>query len=132
MSLNDPIALLLTHIRNAASSQKETVEVPASRLNEKILEIFKTDGYIEDYRFIKDNKQGILKIYLKYLKNKKSAIIGIRRVSTSGRRVYVKGEKIPRVINGLGTAIISTSKGVITDRDARKLKVGGEVMCYIW
>jgi len=71
MSLNDPIALLLTHIRNAASSQKETVEVPASRLNEKILEIFKTDGYIEDYRFIKDNKQGILKIYLKYLKNKK-------------------------------------------------------------
>jgi len=132
MSLNDPISNLLTNIRNAAHARKETVDIPASKLGQKILEIFKTDGYVEDFRVLKDNKQGTLKVYLKYEKNKTSVIIGIKRISRPGLRVYVKGDKIPRVINGLGTAVISTSKGITTDREARKTNMGGEVLCYIW
>jgi small subunit ribosomal protein S8 len=131
MSLTDPIANMLTSIRNAIQAKKETVDIPASRLIGKILEIFKTDGYIEDVRLLKDNAQGTYKVYLKY-ENKKSAIIGLRKISKSGLRVYARGDKIPRVLNGLGTAVLSTSKGVVTDREARKLKVGGEVLCYIW
>jgi small subunit ribosomal protein S8 len=131
MSLNDPISNLLTHIRNAMSVKKETVDVPASKLSGKILEIFKTQGYIEDYRLLKDNAQGTFKVYLKY-KGKKPAIIGLERISKPGLRVYTQNDSIPRVLNGLGSAIISTSRGVIDDREARKLKVGGEVLCYIW
>ena len=131
MSLTDPISNLLTNIRNAAHTQKETVDIPASKLGEKILGIFKNDGYIEDFRLLKDNKQGTLKVYLKY-DNKQSAIIGLKRISRPGLRVYARQGKIPRVISGLGTAVISTSKGVITDKEARKNKVGGEVLCYIW
>ena len=131
MSMTDPISNLLTIIRNAANTQKETVDIPASKLGEKILEIFKTDGYIEDFRLLKDNKQGILKVYLKY-ENKNSVILGLKRVSRPGLRVYARQGKIPRVISGLGTAVISTSKGVITDKEARKNKVGGEVLCYVW
>ncbi len=132
MSLNDPISNLLTNIRNAAHARKETVDIPASKLGQKILEIFKTDGYVEDFRVLKDSKQGTLKVYLKYEKNKTSIILGIKRISRPGLRVYVKGDKIPRVINGLGTAVISTSKGIMTDREARKTNMGGEVLCYIW
>jgi small subunit ribosomal protein S8 len=131
MSLNDPISNLLTHIRNAMGVRKETVDVPASKLSGKILEIFKTQGYIEDYRLLKDNAQGTFKVYLKY-KGKKPAIIGLERISKPGLRVYTQNDSIPRVLNGLGSAIISTSRGVIDDREARKLKVGGEVLCYIW
>ena len=131
MSLTDPISNLLTNIRNAAHTQKETVDIPASKLGEKILGIFKNDGYIEDFRLLKDNKQGTLKVYLRY-DNKQSAIIGLKRISRPGLRVYARQGKIPRVISGLGTAVISTSKGVITDKEARKNKVGGEVLCYIW
>ena len=132
MSLTDPISNLLTNVRNAARTKKETVDIPASKLGQKILEIFKLDGYIEDYRLIKDNKQGLLKVYLKYLSDKNSAIIGVKRVSRPGLRVYVKNDKIPRVINGLGTAVLSTSKGIMTDREARQGNIGGEVLCYIW
>ena len=132
MSLTDPISNLLTNIRNAAHARKETVDIPASKLGQKVLEIFKTDGYIEDFRLVKDTKQGILKVYLKYEKNKTSVIIGLKRVSRPGLRVYAKGDKIPKVINGLGTAVISTSRGVMTDREARKTNMGGEVLCYIW
>ena len=132
MSLSDPISNLLTNIRNAAHARKETVDIPASKLSQKILEIFKTDGYIEDFRVVKDNKQGMLKVYLKYEKNKTSTIIGIKRISRPGLRVYAKGDRIPKVINGLGTAVVSTSRGVMTDREARKSKMGGEVLCYIW
>ena len=132
MSVSDPISNFLTVIRNAVHTRKETVEFPASKLAEKIISIFKNDGYIEDFRLLKDDKQGILKIYLKYKVNKKSAIMGLRRISKPSLRVYVTKENIPRVINGLGTAIISTSKGVISDKEARQLKVGGEVICYIW
>jgi small subunit ribosomal protein S8 len=131
MSLTDPIANLLTVIRNAARVKHETVEVPASRLTGRVLEIFKNDGYIEDFRLLKNNAQGSYKIYLKY-DGKNSSIIGLKRISRPGLRIYVKRDRIPKVINGLGTAVISTSRGIITDREARKLKVGGEVVCYIW
>lgn len=131
MSLTDPISNLLIHIRNAVRVKKETVDVPASNLIGKILEIFKNDGYIQDFRLLKNNAQGTFKIYLKYA-NKNSVIIGLRRISKPGLRVYFKKDKVPRVLNGLGTAVISTSKGVITGKEARKLKVGGEVLCHIW
>ena len=131
MSLTDPVSNLLTNIRNAIQAKKETVDVPASNLSGRILEIFKTDGYIEDFRLMKSNAQGTFKVYLKY-NNKKPVIIGLSRVSKPGLRVYANRLKIPRVLNGLGTAVISTSKGVVTDREARKLKVGGEVICHIW
>jgi small subunit ribosomal protein S8 len=131
MAVSDPIANMLTSIRNAQRVRKDTVDVPASKLIEKILVIFKQDGYIEDYRLLKDNKQGVLKVYLKY-ENKKPVISGITRISRSGLRVYAGISEIPRVLNGLGTAVISTSKGVVNDKEARKLKIGGEVLCYIW
>ena len=131
MSLNDPISNLLTIIRNGAQVSKETVDIPASKLMGRILEILKADNYIEDFRLMKDSTQGSYKVYLKY-ENKKSAIIGLKRISRPGFRVYTQGDKVPRVLNGLGTAVISTSKGVISDREARKMKVGGEVLCYVW
>lgn len=131
MSLNDPISNLLTNIRNAVRVRKETVDVPASRMSAKILEIFKTDGYIQDFRLMKTNAQGSFKVYLKY-DGRRSSIMGLRRISRPGLRVYAENDNLPRVLNGLGTAVLSTSKGVIADREARKLKVGGEVLCYIW
>ena len=131
MSLTDPISNLLTNIRNAIHAKKETVDVPASKLSQKILEIFKDDGYIENFRLLKDNKQGVLKVYLKY-ENKKSSIIGLRRVSRPGLRIYARRYEVPRVLNGLGTAVVSTSRGVVTDREARKLRIGGEILCMVW
>ena len=131
MSLTDPVSNVLTNIRNAIQAKKETVDVPASNLSGRILEIFKTDGYIEDFRLMKNNAQGTYKIYLKY-DNKKPVIIGLKRISKPGLRVYANRLRIPRVLNGLGTAVISTSKGVVTDKEARKLKVGGEIICHIW
>ena len=130
MSVSDPIADTLTIIRNALRARKETVEFPASKLLERVAHIFKNDGYIEDYRLLKDEKQGILKVYLKYEGNK-PAIMGIKRISRPGLRVYADNNRIPKVLNGLGTAVLSTSKGVMTNREARKLKIGGEVLCYI-
>ena len=131
MSFSDPIANMLTIIRNAHKVRKDTVDIPASKLTEKVLGIFKKFEYIEDYRLLKDNKQGVLKVYLKY-DGKKPAISGLERISKSGLRVYAANTEIPRVLNGLGTAVISTSKGVVDDKEARKLKIGGEVLCYIW
>jgi small subunit ribosomal protein S8 len=131
MSVSDPIADSLTVIRNATHARKETVEFPASKLLERMMAIFKRDGYIEDFRLLKDNKQGVLKVYLKY-ENNKPLIMGIKRISRPGLRMYADKTRIPKVLNGLGTAVISTSKGLISDREARKLKVGGEVVCYIW
>lgn len=132
MAVSDPISNMLTIVRNAVTTNKETVDIPASKLSEKILNILKADGYVADVRLLKDSKQGTLKVYLKYSTGKKSSIMGIKRVSKPGLRVYAQGDKIPKVLNGLGTAVISTSKGVITDREARKLNVGGEVLCYVW
>ena len=131
MSISDPIADTLTILRNALHARKETVEFPASKLLERLMGIFKKDGYIEDFRLLKDSKQGVLKVYLKY-ENSKPGIIGIKRISRPGLRVYADNGRIPRVLSGLGTAVLSTSKGVISDREARKLKIGGEVICYIW
>lgn len=131
MAVLDPIANMLTIIRNALKVRKETVDVPASKMIEKILAVFKRDGYIEDYRLLKDNKQGVLKVFLKY-EGRKPAISGIERVSKSGLRVYVQNDEIPRVLSGMGIAVISTSKGILDDKEARKLKIGGEVLCYIW
>ena len=131
MSVSDPIADTLTIIRNAIHAHKETAEFPASKLLERVMHIFKNDGYIEDFRLLKDNKQGMLKVYLKY-ENTKPVIMGIKRISKPGLRVYVDNDRIPRVLSGLGTAVLSTSKGVISDKEARKLKIGGEVVCYIW
>ncbi len=131
MSLNDPISNLLTNIRNAVMVSHETVDIPASKMAERILEIFKNKGYIEDFRFLKTNAQGIYKVYLKYDK-RKAAITGLERVSKPGLRVYADRANLPRVLNGLGTAVISTSKGVIADQEARKQNVGGEVICRIW
>lgn len=132
MSLTDPISNLLCCIRNAVSVKKETVDVPASKMGQRILEILKGDGYIEDFRLLKNNAQGTFKVYLRYVESKKPAIIGLRRVSRPGRRVYVGHKEVPRVLNGLGTAVISSSKGVVSDREARKLKTGGEVLCFVW
>lgn len=131
MSLTDPVANMLTSIRNAIQVRKETVDVPASKLIGRILEIFKEDGYIEDFRLLKNNVQGTYKVYLKY-ENKKPVIIGIKRISKPGLRVYKSGGDVPKVLNGLGTAVISTSKGVVSDREARKMNVGGEILCYVW
>ena len=132
MSISDPVSNMLTIVRNAVHAKKETADVPASKLLEKALGIMKNDGYIADVRLLKDSKQGTLKVYLKYATDKKPAIMGIKRISKPGLRVYAPGDKLPKVLNGLGTAVISTSKGVITNREARKLNVGGEVLFYVW
>lgn len=131
MSLSDPIANMLTNIRNANQVRKETVDIPASKLIGKILEIFKDEGYIEDFRLLTAKTQGIYRVYLKY-DGRKSVISGLNRVSRPGLRVYAPGKRIPKVLNGLGMAVLSTSKGVISDSEARKLKAGGEVLCQIW
>lgn len=131
MSLTDPISNCLTIIRNGIQANKETVDVPASRLIERTLKIFKEDGYIEDYRAMQATAQGAFKVYLKY-NGKTPSIMGIRRISKPGLRVYKNSQELPRVLNGLGTAVISTSKGIMSDREAKKQKVGGEVLCYIW
>ena len=131
MAVLDPISNMLTIIRNAIDVRKDTVDIPASKVNEKVLDIMKKDGYIEDVRLLKDNKQGVLKVYLKY-SGRKSVIMGLKRISKSGLRVYVKNDEIPRVLSGLGTAIISTSKGIVDDKEARQLNIGGEVLCYVW
>ena len=132
MSVTDPIADMLTVIRNASSANKAVVEVKNSRLTEGIIKIFKTENFISNYKIIKDTKQGLVRIYLKYIKEGKPAIIGIKKISKSGLRIYRKAEKIPKVYGGLGVAIVSTSKGLMTDSEAREKKIGGEVICYIW
>lgn len=132
MSLTDPIANLLTIIRNALQAKKDTVDIPASKLGGRILQIFKEDGYIEDYRLVKDTVQGTFKVYLKYEQNKRPVISGLHRVSRPGLRVYSKSAKMRRIHNGLATAVISTSKGIMRDSEARKLNVGGEILCYVW
>lgn len=132
MAVTDPIADMLTVIRNASSAHKDAVEVKNSILSASVLEIMKKNGFISNYKLIKDNKQGILRVYLKYMKDGKPALLGLRRISKPGLRIYKKTDELPKVYGGLGIAIISTSKGLLTDNDARENKVGGEVLCYIW
>lgn len=132
MSMTDPIADMLTRIRNAGGARFDKVDIPASRMKISLAKIFKEEGFIKNYKVIKDNRQGILRVYLKYDGKQQSLFQGLRRVSKPGRRVYAGHEELPRVQGGLGVAIISTSKGVVTDRQARKLQTGGEVLCEIW
>lgn len=130
--MSDPIADMLTRIRNANTVRHETVEMPASKIKRQIAEILKNEGFIRDAEYIEDNKQGIIRIFLKYGPNNERVITGLKRISKPGLRVYTKANEIPRVLGGLGIAILSTSKGVMTDKQARQLKTGGEVICYVW
>src|SRR5699024_4864299 len=132
MAMTDPIADFLTRIRNANMAKHESLEVPASKIKRSIAEILKNEGFIRDYEFIEDNKQGIIRVFLKYGKNGERVISRIRRISKPGLRSYVKADAVPKVLNGLGIAILSTSEGVMTDKDARAKKIGGEVIAYIW
>lgn len=132
MSMVDPIADYLTRIRNATMARHNKVDIPTSKILKAITQILYEEGYILNYTTLEDPKQGILRIYLKYGKDKKSIIRGLKRVSSPGLRYYVSVENIPRVLGGLGIAILSTPKGVLTDKKARKERVGGEVLCYVW
>jgi len=132
MQITDPIADMLTRIRNANAARHESVDIPASNMKKAIAEILLEEGYIKDYQFIEDGKQGIIRITLKYGANKEKVITGLKRISKPGLRVYASKDELPRVLRGLGIAIISTSKGIMTDKKARKENVGGEVLAFIW
>jgi small subunit ribosomal protein S8 len=132
MQITDPIADMLTRIRNANSAKHESVEIPASKVKKAIAEILVEEGYIKNFQIIDDGMQGIIKINLKYGPNKSKVITSLRRVSKPGLRVYASCEELPKVLKGLGIAIISTSKGIMTDKKARKENVGGEVLAFIW
>ncbi|KUK40855.1 MAG: 30S ribosomal protein S8 [Clostridia bacterium 62_21] len=130
--MTDPVADLLTRIRNANMVYHETVDVPASKLKKAIVEILRDEGFIKNYEVLQDGARQTLRIYLKYGSNKERVISGLKRISKPGLRVYAQKDEIPRVLGGLGIAILSTSKGVMTDKQARKLGIGGEVLCYVW
>lgn len=132
MVMTDPIADFLNRIMNAQLARFDKVDIPASKMKLSIAKILKDEGYIRHYKFIKDDKQGIIRIHLKYDDNRRAAIIGMKRISKPGRRVYVGFDAIPRVLNGLGIAILSTSRGVMTDGEARNERVGGELLCTVW
>ncbi|PLT35323.1 30S ribosomal protein S8 [Bacillus sp. V5-8f] len=132
MVMTDPIADLLTRIRNANMVRHEKLEVPASKIKNEIAQILKREGFVRDVEFIEDNKQGIIRIFLKYGSNNERVITGLKRISKPGLRVYAKTGEVPRVLNGLGIAIVSTSQGVLTDKEARAKQVGGEVLAYVW
>lgn len=132
MVMTDPIADLLTRIRNANMVRHDSLEVSASNIKKEIAEILKREGFVRDVEYIDDNKQGIIRIFLKYGPNNERVITGLKRISKPGLRVYAKAGEVPKVLNGLGIAIISTSSGVITDKEARARKVGGEVLAYVW
>ncbi len=130
--MTDPIADLLTRIRNANMVRHEKLEVPASNIKKEVAEILKREGFVRDVEFIEDNKQGIIRIFLKYGSNNERVITGLKRISKPGLRVYAKADEVPRVLNGLGIALVSTSQGVLTDKEARAKQVGGEVLAYVW
>lgn len=132
MSMTDPIADFLTRIRNANMVRHDSVLVPASKIKMDIAEILKNEGYVRDVEYIEDDKQGVIRVFLKYGSDKERVISGLKRISKPGLRSYVKSDAVPKVLNGLGTAIISTSEGVITDKEARAKGIGGEVLAYVW
>lgn len=132
MAIIDPIADMLTRIRNAQNAYHEKVDIPASKIKMKIINLLRKEGFIKYFKFIEDRKQSIIRVHLKYSPSREKYITKLVKISKPGSRVYVSKEKIPRVLNGLGVAIISTSKGVLTDIECRKLGVGGEVLCHIW
>ena len=132
MSMTDSIADFLTRIRNANMVRHDSVEVPASKIKKDIAEILKSEGFVRDVEYIEDDKQGVIRVFLKYSADKTRVITGLKRISKPGLRTYVKSDDVPKVLNGLGIAIISTSEGVITDKEARAKKIGGEVLAYVW
>jgi len=132
MAISDPIADMLTRIRNAAKAKFNSVDVPGSTVKIEVAKILKSEGFIRNYKFLKDGKQGILRIYLKYGAGQSKVIYGLKRVSKPSRRVYVRCKEIKPVFNGMGIAILSTSKGVMTDKKARQDKIGGEILCHVW
>lgn len=130
--MTDPIADMLTRIRNGNNAKHDSVDIPASNIKKELAQILLNEGFIKGFDIIDDGKQGIIRIDLKYGNHNEKVISGIKRISKPGLRVYVKSDEIPRVLGGLGIAILSTSKGIMTDKDARKQAVGGEVICYVW
>ena len=132
MVMSDPIADFLTRIRNANMRKFDVVEAPASKIKRDIANILKAEGYVKDVEFIEDDKQGIIRVFLKYGKDGEKVITNLKRISKPGLRVYVKSGEVPKVLNGLGTAVISTSEGVVTDKSARAKNIGREVLAYVW
>lgn len=132
MVMTDPIADMLTRIRNANSVYHDKVEMPASKIKQAIAKVLKEEGFIKDFEYVADDKQGIIRVNLKYGPNREKVITGVKRISKPGLRVYAKNDEIPRVLRGLGIAILSTPKGIMADKQARKEGVGGEVICYVW
>lgn len=132
MVMTDPIADMLTRVRNASSVYHHSVDIPASNIKREIARLLKDEGFISDYEYIEDSKQGILRVFLKYGENKEKVISGIRRISKPGLRVYANKDEVPKVLGGLGIAVLSTSKGIMTDKKARAEGIGGEVLAYVW
>lgn len=132
MTMSDPIADMLTRIRNANTAKHPSIDVPCSNVKKQIAQILVDEGYIKNFRVIEDNKQGIIRITLKYTENKSQVITGLRRVSKPGLRIYSNCKDMPKVMKGLGIAIVSTSKGIMTDKKARELNVGGEILAFVW
>lgn len=132
MAMSDPIADMLTRIRNAGKAKISSVDIPGSKLKVELARVLKDEGFIRNYKFLKDNKQGILRVYMKYGDNDACAVFGLKRVSKPSRRTYLKSKDIKPVLNGMGISILSTSKGVLTDGQARRENVGGEILCTIW
>ncbi len=132
MTMTDPIADMLTRIRNGITAKHETVDVPASNIKREIARILLEEGYIKGYDVIEDGKQGLIRVSLKYGKDGEKVILGLKRISKPGLRVYADKNTVPKVLGGLGISIISTSKGILTDKQAREIGVGGEVICYVW
>lgn len=132
MTMTDPIADMLTRIRNANMARHEKVEIPASNVKREIARILKEEGFVRDVEFIDDNKQGLIRVFLKYGADNEFVISGLKRISKPGLRVYAKKNEVPRVLGGLGIAILSTSNGILTDKQARSAQAGGEVLAYVW
>lgn len=130
--MTDPIADMLTRIRNGNNAKHDSVDIPASNIKKELAQILLDEGFVKGYDVIDDGKQGIIRIDLKYSPDNKKVISGIKRISKPGLRVYVKSDEVPRVLGGLGIAVLSTSRGIMTDKDARKEGIGGEVICYVW
>lgn len=132
MTLTDPIADMLTRIRNAGRARFNSVDIPSSKLKVEIARVLKEEGFVRNYQLIEDSKQGILRIFLKYTHEENNTIIGVERISRPSRRVYAKSKEIKPVLNGMGISIVSTSRGIMTDKKARKDNVGGEILCQVW
>ena len=130
--MSDVFAMALSYSRNGSLAEHEKIDVPASKLKVRVVEILRQEGFVKSFRLIENKQQGVLRVYLKYGPGQERVITGLRRVSKPGRRLYVSADKVPSVLGGMGVAILSTSRGVMTDRDSRKAQVGGEVLCYVW